>query len=300
MGDRCPNCGEEYPDCTCGEKKSEQTKIVAEMPNEGGFFGGLLDVVKEVSKQQVAPIPQPVNIEVKSLIVAPQKDVSVALGDVKSFKKIVEDTTDVKAIVWNEDTVAVMTEDRTKEIIYEPEKLPSSELFFTREGKKTNESKTALVWEGDYTPVEFSKRDLLKFLAEYGQDIPDQIKGAIKNLKVTHTHDQSEILLDDDESNAERTIKEEKFQSNIPKHFTVKMQITQEFWADLDFECQVTKLKDRYGNEKDKNVIQLRVMNARQVMQDLMSTITDQLPKDIPRYYGRLNRPPTKRNIYDY
>jgi hypothetical protein len=178
-------------------------------------------------------------------------------------------------------------------ISFTPEFHPCSEMFFNREEKRGHmslfgEDKGIRIWEGDYEPIQFNKSNLLKFLKKYAEYFEPSIEQAIKNLKVTEGRlETSEMLSLDDDDNV-RTVLEETKSANIPRTFKAIMPLFGDFKVELDFEACVTKKQDRYGNdEKGKNVIQLRVSNAREAIQQVMKEILSRFPEKIPKYYGR-------------
>jgi len=182
-----------------------------------------------------------------------------------------------------------MLEDRATAIRFEPEIDQMTREFFQREKKSHYNDYSdigTLVWEGDYQPVRFTKANLLKFIATYEADVPQEVKDAIKALKIKQTTKTDSILISDgDDGEGERTTDEEKVVTNLPKKFALTMPIAHGVSANLEFDAKV--VRDNYG--KGRPTIELRCTNGRQVLQDLMQGIVSQFPAHVPRYYGRLN-----------
>ncbi|HEX9907899.1 MAG TPA: hypothetical protein VGB78_05460 [Thermoplasmata archaeon] len=244
----------------------------------------------EVKEKPMTPEVQrePMSIEVKNLIVASMPKQEVVIGSPADIVAISKTRSDVKAIIWSEEELSLMLDDRSMAIRFEPEIDPMTKEFFKRE-KKSHYNDFAdigvVVWEGDYRPVRYTKANLLKFIATYEADVPQEVKDAIKALKIKQTNKTDSILISDEDGEGERIMDEEKVVTNLPKKFALTMPIAHGVSANLEFDAKV--VRDNYG--KGRPTIELRCTNGRQVLQDLMQGIVGQFPADLPRYYGRLN-----------
>ena len=242
----------------------------------------------EQDKNSIVPVKEPVSIEVKNLIVASVPKQEVVLGSPADIVAITNSRSDVKAIVWSEEELSLMLEDRATAIRFEPEIDQMTREFFKRQ-KKSHYNDFAdigvVVWEGDYQPVRFTKANLLKFIATYEADVPQEVKDAIKSLKIKQTNKTDSILISDDDGEGERIMDEEKVVTNLPKKFALNMPIAHGVSANLEFDAKV--VRDNYG--KGRPTIELRCTNGRKILQDLMQGILEQFPPSVPKYYGRLN-----------
>ncbi len=235
---------------------------------------------------------EPVAIEVKNLIVSSMPKQEFALGAPSDIVDMANSRKDLEAIVWNEEQISLVTKDRSVAIWFQPEIDQMTREFFTREKKRHYNDfgdQGTTVWEGDYQPVRFTKANLLKFIARYEADVPQEVKDAIKSLKIKQTNKTDSILITDDDGEGERTMDEEKVVTNLPKNFALNMPIAHGVSANLEFDAKV--VRDNYG--KGRPTIELSCTNARAVLQDLMKGILEQFPEQLPKYYGRLN--PTRR-----
>jgi len=241
---------------------------------------------KDRTENTITPMGRdPFSLEVKNLIVAstPRQDIVIGLPkDIVIFSK---KRKDVQAIIWNEEGLALLLDDRSTQIRYEPEIDNMAKAFFQREKRRHYDSifsPGTTVWEGDFQPVRFTKTNLLKFISRHKASVPNEVTDAIKSLKLKQTQQTDSILLEDD---GERTIEEERTITNLPKNFTLNMPISQGIRANLEFEAKI--IRDDYG--KGRPTIELQCVNARQVLRDIMEGVISQFPKEIPRYYGKLN-----------
>jgi len=232
-------------------------------------------------------------VEIKQLVVSPAPLRMIALGEVKGIVDITDRKKEqIDAIVWNEREIKLILNQGTDLISFQPEFESCSEMFFQREEKRDGmslfgEEKGVRIWEGDYEPIQFGKSNLIKFLKKYASYFEPEIEKSIKNMKVTERKiEDSEMLSLDDDDNV-RTVTEETKNTNIPRSFKAMMPLFGGFEVELDFEACVTKKTDRYGNAKNKNVIELRVVNAREAIRQTMEEILNKFPEKIPKYYGR-------------
>jgi hypothetical protein len=256
-----------------------------------------LETVKDTPQPPASIQP----VQINNLVIQKQEREILAMGDADSFLRYA-DRLNVKAVVWNEKYLAAVTDDRRMLLAYQPELEPTAEMFFMREERRrTRDFMTGdsiRVWDGEYSAVEFTKGNLIKFLQTYGIKGNDELIKAVKNLRVVEKTETQESMIDlgsgDFNDDNVRTVEEQTSITNIPTKFTIHMQVTQTFSADLAFEARVTKAKDEYGSSnKGKRVIELRVTNARDVMRGLMRETLDKLPKNVDQYYGKmpLNQP---------
>lgn len=230
------------------------------------------------------------SIEIKNLVVSPLPSTKVAVGDADSLQRIAVNRTDIEAAIWNEAEIALLLRNRNEQITFKPEVHPASALFFSPQQKYARKSIFDLgerIWEGDFSPVQFTKRTLVKFLKTYGLKTPEEVQKAIRQMSVSEVFKQDSIMLDE-ESDNEKRIEEESETTNLPKNFKVFLPLTGETYAELAFEARVIKLKEDWGKDTPRRGIELRCTNARKVLQDMMKETLDKLPKDIPRYYGKL------------
>jgi hypothetical protein len=259
-----------------------------------------MEKIEEENK--IVQVQQP-QVNVGTLIVAkPDRDI-IALGDAESFRKFIE-TISVKAILWNEDHLIAMTDNRGTILAYKPEIEYTTKMFFVRDdGRRQegwNEYKT--VWEGEYKPIEFTKGNLIKFLKTYGKEQGDLINN-IKNMKVIDKIASSSEMIDlgsgeFDDQNI-RTVEEETSITNIPNKFSLILPVIANYNAKFEFEAKIIRGEDKYGNpNRGKAVIQVKVLNAREVMRGVMYDIMSKLPKEIPKYYGRMSLKQNK-GIYE-
>lgn len=246
--------------------------------------------VKEESKGL-----SPVNIN--NLVISKLEREVLALGDTDSFLRYTQ-RLDVKAVIWNERYLVAATDDRRMILAYKPEIEPTTQMFFMREERhrsRDDEGDKVRVWEGEYSPIEFTKGNLIKFLKAHAVGADENLIKAIKNMKVIDKIESHESLIDlgtgDFDDNNVRTVEEETSITNLPNKFTLRMAITSTYSADLMFEAKVIRSQsDSYNNpNKGKRVIQLRVTNAREVMRGLMTAILDQLPQNVDKFYGKMS-----------
>lgn len=193
----------------------------------------------------------------------------------------------IAGIMWNESCVTLVNQNRLVVARYKPELTPVAEMLFEREEKRNNEHMR--IWEGEFAPVQFSKGDLLKFLKQVEMvDAPKEVIEAIRNMKVTERKELSDTISIDGDST--KMVVEETATTNIPKQFSCMIPVSDDFVGKFEFEAKVAPKKDRYGNdEANKKVIELRVINARQVLKQRMECVVARLPKEIPKYYGRMD-----------
>jgi len=251
----------------------------------------LTDEIEEYEKPNVLA-ERPTNaIGINNLVVssAPQKD--FVIGDVASLVRISQNDQPT-AIFWNEDEIDIALASKNELVRFVPELEPATSVFFQRaEGKNRRDNEGYMVqsWGGEYEPLQFKKTDFLKWIKLYADQIPEDLIANVKSLRIKATLNTSEDMLGDDED-IERRTEDISQTTNVPKRFSLELPVTGGVQAALDFECEIVRLNDRYGNPTTKRGVQLRCINARQVKKDMMQGIIDQLPAELPRYYGRIVR----------
>lgn len=237
-------------------------------------------------------------IDVQTLVVNPRQKREIAIGDTESFTRVAKDTVGISAILWNEACIVLLTKDPSTILTFRPEINPSVGMFFARGEKRMGGNAWTgeigiRVWEGDFEPVRFTKSYLLKFLKRYTLKENTKLISAVQEMKITEHYARTEKMIELDDQNFQAT-EEQVMQTNIPTKFSLEVPLIQgsneKVYVSLDFEAEVVTNEDRYDREsKGKKLIQLRCVNGRQVLHDLMKGYTDMLPKEIPRYYGRLS-----------
>ena len=238
-------------------------------------------------KAQIVQMDETRTIEIKNLVVSPMPRLDVALGTSDSFIRMTKETPMVQGVIWNERCISLMTNDRSTSIMFAPELRPEAAMFFEHHDKRTRDEDKMRIWEGDYAPVQFTKRDLVKFLSKYSAviDGAKETIDAVKKMSVKEMLQQNDEMLELD-SNNQRTVIEETVTSNIPKSFKMRMNLAENFTGELHFQVEIARKKDRYDQPTKDFCLVLRCTNAREVMQNMMQLIVNQLPQEIPRYYG--------------
>jgi len=109
-----------------------------------------------------------------------------------------------------------------------------------------------------------------------------------KNMKVTEKKELSTCINLNETS--EKTIIEDTMETNLPQQFSLMIPVSDDFIGKFDFEARIVPKKNEYGHE-EKNVkcIELRMTNARQVLKERMKSIAEQIPAEVPKYYGRMD-----------
>jgi len=223
----------------------------------------------------------------KNLIVSPAPLRFVYLRNVEDLKDIINRAEKyISALFWNENGIQILTRDTSIYISYRPEYDKTTTIFFSREIKRRSmfdDNPGALFWEGEFEPVEFGKRELLKFLSEFSSDYDPEIADAIRDLKVSHElsiHEQ----MDDGEYGRTRFVEERYDSTNIPKKFDARLPLFDGYDANLQFEA---KIKKKRG--ESRNIIEIRCTNARDIIRETMKKIINDIPNDIPKYFGAMN-----------
>ncbi len=236
----------------------------------------------------------PLQIDVRSLSVGALARELLQLGDIgglASYAKI--HAHEVRAVVWNETGISLVMSDRGAEVRFTPEIYPETEMFLRREHKRERNGfdgpSGSRVWEGEFEPVLFAKKDLVKFLAKHSGGDAGLLE-SIKTLRVTKRTEETEKMLDLDSDNVERTEVETEV-TNIPRHFSMQMRVTEGIDAVFEFEAALYRpdRSDDYltRSEAKTKRIAVRAVNARPVLRDVMQNVLARLPPGIPQYYGR-------------
>jgi hypothetical protein len=263
----------------------------------------MIEMVNKMGQTEIIPkenteVELTSRISVENLVVNPRSKREIAIGDTDSFLRVTKDTKGISAILWNEEGITLMTKDYSTVITYRPELNQSVTMFFQRENKREGKSifgdQTGMrVWEGNFEPIKFSKGNLVKFLKRYTIKENEALMKAIQNMKITEHKSRTETMIDLSNEDNFSAQEEQITQTNIPANFTLEVPLIEnaleQAYVSLEFEAKVVENTDRYADDKGKKYIQLRCVNARQVLKKVMQEYVDRLPKSIPRYYGRLN-----------
>ncbi len=222
---------------------------------------------------------------------------TVALGDIDGLSMITKMSRPA-AVMWNEHEITLLNPSRNTFIIFKPELSDGIKGLFDKEGKKREGGffmPSYNVWEGECESLQLGKKKLIEFFSLYALEVPPEISAAIKSMRIKTVKSESETIDLDDEKKS--SIVDEETSTNIPKKFKARMQISRDFQADVQFSCQVVNKKNDYGRDTNEKCIELRVLNYRDVLRDMMDFYLRQLPDDIPKVYGtmRLGDAPTGR-----
>lgn len=232
-------------------------------------------------------------VEIKNLIVSQAPRSRIAIGRALDFMDLVDRNKDqIKAIIWNEGHITLLTDDKGTEMMFIPEFHPAATLFFEVESKRdTNmfsDDFGKKIWEGEFVPVQFTKRNLLKFLTKYASYFDEEVEKAVKNLKVTQKRKSESEMISLD-SPGERTVEEFTEDTNLPSSFTANIPIFDGYEAELHFEAKVARKKDKYGDATKGNAIEIRCTNAKEALRDVMNHVVGDMPEGIPKYYGAMH-----------
>jgi hypothetical protein len=190
---------------------------------------------------------------------------------------------EVKEIYWNEEYLAARTA-RGEIIRFQPELNADIEMFFTRKRNRRDDNTGYVVWDGDYERAKFTKKSLLEWLSRHTEELDEDVRNAIRDMRVSERLDTQNISLGD----VERTTEEEEMKSSIPKHFKANTIIAENWYAEMHFKAFVARNTDDYGHvQKGYNIV-LELENARQIKRDLMQFVLGKIPESIPKYYGKL------------
>ena len=231
-------------------------------------------------------------IEIKNLVVsqAPQRE--LILGELSGFEKALSFYMEqIHGVIWNETRAQLLLGNGGMDITFSPRIHPAASMFFSREDKrKQGYGKDAgkRVWEGEYEPVQFTKRNLIKFLSKFSDYFDPEVKKAIQNLKVSKKR-MSESKMISLTSEHEVVTEEYQEETNLPAEFSAQIPLFGGFVAELFFEAAVKPMKDSYGNEKKgRNIIELRCTNAKEAITTIWEGLLKSVPDEIPVYYGAL------------
>lgn len=258
-------------------------------------FGEQKIEIKEETVQQ-APVQ---SLEIKNLIVssAPMRKIILGLPkDIVEYTKLNEKR--ILSVLWNEESINIILKESNIDLSFVPALYSSTKMFFNREEKRTDlwdEKPFTRIWEGEYEPILFTKSNLLKFLDKFSEYFDENIKTAIKNIKIKEQSKESTKMLSLDDDENIRTVIEETKTTNIPKTFKAVMPLFEEYKVELIFEAKIVKKQNRYGEKQNINVIELRCINAKEAISTVMKDIISKFPKSIPKYYGKTQMKVDKR-----
>lgn len=232
-----------------------------------------------------------VDVDIQSLVIAPAPMVRINVGDADDFARLVENLP-VKGLVWNERCITVLMDDRNTVVRFYPEIDPVLSVFLQRENGRRESGGIfgevgPIIWEGEFEPVQFSKQRLLQFFQSLDTELPGEVLDAIRSLRVSVRREHSEEALDL-ESGDIKTIIEERTKTTMPRRFAVEIPVCPFYRGRFEFEARLVQKRNRYGEPENKMAIELRCLNARAVLRDMIQTVLSQLPPGIPRYYGAM------------
>lgn len=241
----------------------------------------------EIEVPSVGDMAGRVSIEVRNLTVGALARERLLLGDVASLTSYAKKyAVGIRAIVWNEEGIRLVMDDKGSEVAYLPEFFPETAMFLSREHKRERRDEGNRVWQGEFEPVLFAKKDLVKFLKNHSKGDAKLLE-SIRELKVTTRHEESETMLDL-ESDDVRRVEEETEVSNVPRHFSLQMPVTEDIDSTFEFEASIYRPEDPYERRAEAKTkrIAVRAVNARPVLRAVVESVMARLPKEIPRYYG--------------
>lgn len=248
--------------------------------------GGGTEMVPGAKSGPAAIVP---GVHVQTLIVGAAPRLRLLAGESTGFVNLVSRTQGIQAVMWNEARISVVTGDPGRELHFQPEIDPETARFLSHERKREGAGfgdPGFSVWEGEYEPVVFTKRALVRFITDHSAGNAE-LEAAVKQLKIRETTTTEETMLDLDTDNVRR-LEEERAETNIPKEFELTMPLTEGVQARVRFRAELfrpDKNDYEYRNDKTKRIA-VRAANGRSVMRDLMLGILAQLPEEIPRFYG--------------
>jgi len=207
---------------------------------------------------------------------------NINAGSAEDFVNAVDMCSGIKSAVWNEKGITLALADRYTIIRYEPPIHQMAAMFF--EVKRLSNR----LWEGNYEPVKFTKKDMLQFLIEVSALCKDpsetkEMAELIRNMRVRESRHESDTISLEEDKTISTT--EEKFETNIPKKFILNIPVTPDFIGKFDFEVRVEK---REGSDKGNRKIELYCVNALDLQRAAVKHVLDMIPKEIPRIYGEL------------
>ena len=175
-------------------------------------------------------VPKETGLQIHNLNVSPLPQMRINCGDENSFIQMSHDRTDVLGIVWNEERIGLITTDRTSIVQFYPEVKPITKIFLRKEESRRKRDMFGqpvgpVVWEGEFTPIVFTKTKLIQFLQTQKSNLPDDVLSAIRNMRVTEKASQQEEMLNLDNEDHVRTVIEEETSTNIPKRFSLTLPV---------------------------------------------------------------------------
>ena len=239
-------------------------------------------------------VPKETGLQIHNLNVSPLPQMRINCGDENSFIQMSHDRTDVLGIVWNEERIGLITTDRTSIVQFYPEVKPITKIFLRKEESRRKRDMFGqpvgpVVWEGEFTPIVFTKTKLIQFLQTQKSNLPDDVLSAIRNMRITEKKSQQEEMLNLDDEDNMRTVIEEETSTNIPKRFMMTLPVCDGYEGNFEFEAGVAVIEDEYGRKTKRKGIELRCLNAREVLRDMMQTVLEKMPERIPQYYGAMS-----------
>lgn len=248
--------------------------------------------------------PRPIVVE--TLVVNPRQQHELIAGTFGDMTQLSSSLKGIAMAVWNEEEIALVSPDMRPIVRFRPEFNPSLAMFFTREEKRERrflEDDGVRVWEGDYEPVKFTKANLVKFLNRYAKGAEaSSVVEAVKAFKVHESKSRTESMISLDDENFQ-ALEEQRLETNIPRQFQLEVPLIdtprEQVSLSLEFEASVVRKEDMPYHEKEdyRKYIQLRCVNARQVLSKLMEEYMNRIPREIPRYYGKVRSQTAKREI---
>ncbi len=246
------------------------------LPAEGAKGTG--DTAEHHELAPSGPAGPPVLYQIS---VAPPPLMKVHLGDADSFGRYVATRDDATAAVWNESGVRVLLRDQSHILTYQPEVTEEAAQFFKREEKRhaqTDGAPGPKVWEGDFEPVQFTRAKLRRFLEAHATNVPEDVVRGLARLKL----DTMEVESDEEDGYAQ--VRSQR--STFPKEITVNLELMPGTSAQLKFETRICSMDGQFGRRSGVMGIELRCVNARDVLRDAMNLALSRLPPELPRYYG--------------
>ena len=272
------------------ELSETKSKLYPEPDTNDRPMGAQSTNLDLVEKKIIKPI-----IEIEKLIIAPEPMKVMCLGNLDSLRTIVTNMQKhIGAIFWCETEISLMVNSSNERIFFKPEFKDATAMFFQKDNRRTRDEEGIKIWSGEFAPVQFTKRDLIKFLTKYSEFFDSSIIDAMKSLKIT-TKTESESTVINLDNDSERNVDEYQESTNIPSKFSASMPIFDDQKIKLEFEAKIAKRLDEYGRTKGQNMIEVRCTNAREALRECMQTVIQSFPNEIPKYYGKFEIEQAKR-----
>ena len=255
-------------------------------------------MIKDILPKPTGELQRVINVD--RLTFAPATLQRINVGTVEAFNDMIQNaacTGNILGMMWNEEKISVLTDVPNLVLQFFPEINPGVRVFLhKKESRKSHEgyfgnTDGPLVWAGEFEAVQFTKQDLIKFLQNYSSGLPLALLKAIKSTTISERRSETDEMLDLDGESTKTTI-EESIKTSVPKKFSIMMPLIYNLEgkeiisANLDFEVAIDKKKDDYGHKMNQSVFVMRCTNARKALQGMMQQILEQIPAEIPKYYG--------------